>query len=305
MSKHPEVSIIVPVYNCAHTLEETLTLLKEQDYKGKIEIIVIDNNSKDDSNKIAQKIPNIIIGYQKNIQNAAATRNKGIEIARGEIIAFIDGDCIPAKDWIKQAVNTIENTGVDRIGGKIGVKPLSRQSSIYSLLDALFCFNQECVVNQMQSCMTGNLIVKRKVFDQIGIFNQDYFEMEDIEFGLRAANANISVAYSKDCIVWHQPRNTLQEIWEKSKRNGKGTFTICQKNSQWSGKYGWKHPLRCIKIIGTSRIPYWNILPFEAKEISGLMRFKIFLGSWIIINIGEAYGYFETWIKFTFQNKYS
>ena len=305
MSKYPKVSVVIPVHNCASTLGEILTKLKQQDYAEEIEIIVVDNNSKDNSDKVAQKFSNIIIIYQKDIQNAATTRNKGIEAATGEIIAFIDGDCIPEKDWIKQAVSNIINVGVDRVGGKIGVKPLSPDSSIYSLLDALFCFNQESTVNHLHSCMTGNLIVHRKVFEQIGVFNPDYFEMEDIEFGLRAASANISVAYAENCIVWHQPRMTLGEIWKKSKRNGKGTFTICQKNYQWAGKYGWKHPFRCIKIVLTPRSPHWNILQFDSKDLSFLKKFKIYLGSWIIINIGEAYGYFEAWIKFILQKKFS
>jgi glycosyltransferase involved in cell wall biosynthesis len=298
------VSVIVPIYNCALNIQETLLILNSQDYDGEIEIIVVDNNSTDGSDEIVKQVEGIRLVYEREIQNAAATRNKGIEVATGEIVAFIDGDCIPKHDWLQQAVDAISHTGADRVGGKIEVGPITPENSIYELLDALFCFNQENTVKNLCSCMTGNFIVKRKVFDQIGVFNQDYFEMEDIEFGLRAAKANISIVYAKDCIVTHPPRKNIQEMWQKSKRNGKGTFTLCQKNPQWSGKFGWKHPLRCIKIMLTPRTPYWRILPFARRDISLPRRINIYLGSWMIINIGEAHGYFEAWIKFIMQKQF-
>ncbi len=305
MQNQYTVSVIIPVHNCATNLEETLTILSQQDYKGEIEIIVVDNNSKDSSDQIAKKFSNVILTYQTDIQSAAATRNKGIALAKGDIIAFIDGDCIPEPDWLRQGIQCMENTGSDRVGGKIIIRPLFPYSSIYSLIEALFCYNQECAIKEVGACMTPNLIIKRQVFDRIGLFNQDYFEMEDMEFGLRAAKVNISVAYAENCIVWHPPRVTFAEMWKKSRRNGKGTFILCQNNPKWAGNFGWKHPLRCIKIILTPRSPYWKILSFDPKLIPWLKKIKIYLFAWIIINIGEAYGYFEAWIKFIIQNKFS
>ncbi len=297
MIKYPKVSIVIPVYNCASILGETLTKLQQQNYVGEIEIIVADNNSKDNSDRVVQKFSNVIIVYQKDIQNAAATRNKGIKIATGEIIAFIDGDCIPEKDWLSQGIKAIQETGADRIGGKIGVRPIFPDSSIYALIDALFCFDQETAVKYVNACMTGNLFVKRSVFKQIGLFNQDFAEMEDMEFGIRAAKQGISVAYADKAIVWHPPRQTFKEMWHKSKRNGKGTFILCQQNAKWAGKYDWKHPLRCIKIVISLRKPNWKLLSFPYQQIPLTTRIKIYLMSWIVINIGEAYGYLRTWIK--------
>jgi glycosyltransferase AglE len=298
------ISVIVPIHNCALNIQETLLNLSSQNHNEEMEVIVVDNNSTDGSDELVKQVKGISLVYQKEIQNAAATRNKGIEVSSGEIIAFIDGDCIPKGDWLEKAVNVIRSNGADRVGGRIEVSSISPESSTSELLDALYFYNQENTVNCLQSCMSGNFIVKREVFDRIGLFNHDYFEMEDIEFGLRAAKANISIVYAKDCIVFHPPRKNAQEMWHKSKRNGKGTFILCQKHSQWAGRFGWKHPFRCIKIMLTPRSPYWGILPFAPQDIPRLTRINIYLGAWIIINIGEAYGYFEAWIKYIIFKKF-
>ncbi|NUN65845.1 glycosyltransferase [Pseudanabaena biceps] len=295
-----EISIITPIYNCSYNISKLVLALQHQGIDFTTEILIVDNNSTDNSFGIAQSfshIPNIKIINQEKIQGAAATRNKGIEIAAGDIIAFIDGDCMPEKDWLSQGIKAIQETGADRIGGKIGVRPLLPDSSIYALIDALFCFDQESAVKYVNACMTGNLFVKRSVFKQIGLFNQDFAEMEDMEFGIRAAKEGISVAYADKAIVWHPPRQTFQEMWHKSARNGKGTFILCQHNPKWAGKYGWKHPLRCIKIAISLRKPNWKLLSFPYQQISLTTRIKIHLMSWIVINISEAYGYLRTWIE--------
>ena len=307
-----KLSIVIPIYNCSSNIKTLFSSIKSQDVIPsnqitEIEVIAIDNNLSDNYLEISQNftdIPNLKIVNQKKIQGAAATRNKGIEMSTGDIIAFIDGDCIPERDWISQGIRAIQETGADRIGGKISAKPLSSHSSIYALIDALFCFDQESAVKYVNACMTGNLFVKRIVFEQIGLFNPDFTEMEDMEFGIRAAKAGISVAYADKAIVWHPPRKTFKEVWHKSKRNGKGTFILCEHNPKWAGKYGWKHPLRCIKILASLRKLNWKLLPFPSQQIFLSTKIKIYPMSWIVINIGEAYGYFRAWIKFIVKKSF-
>lgn len=304
IDQYPKVSVIIPIYNCADNIEVILNSIKQQEYQGIIEIIAVDNNSTDKSLQILSNFPNVTITQQNLIQNAAATRNKGIEIATGEIIAFIDGDCVAEKDWLSQGLRAMQENNSDRIGGKIGVKPIFPHSSLYSLIDALFCFDQKSAIENVQACMTGNLFIKRSVFDQIGMFNQDFVEMEDMEFGMRATRLGITLAYADKAIVWHPPRQTFKEMWHKSKRNGKGTFILCQNNPKWVGKFGWKHPLRCIKILVSLRKSNWKLLPFPAQQIPLLTKIKIYLISWIVINIGESCGYLRSWIKFGFKKSF-
>ncbi len=302
----PDISIITPIYNCSKNVENLILALQSQEIDRTTEIIVVDNNSTDNSFEISQKFshfPNITIVNQSQIQSVAATRNKGIEIATGDILAFIDGDCIPEADWLKQGIQCMEENKLERVGGRINIKQLSFNSSIYSLIEALYCYDQESAVKGVGACITPNLLVKREVFDRVGVFDETFPEasVEDMEFGLRATRLGSTVGYADQAIVWHPPRQTFQEMWYKSKRNGKGTFILCQHNPKWAGKYGWKHPLRIIKIIISLRKPNWNLLTFSSQELSLVKKFKIYIMSWIVINLGEAYGYLREWMKFILQ----
>lgn len=92
-------SVVIPTYNRAATLRQTLTALMAQDYPD-YEIIVVDDGSTDDTRAmIAREFPQVRYIYQQN-RGPAAARNRGIAHARGEIIAFTDDDCVPPRDWL-------------------------------------------------------------------------------------------------------------------------------------------------------------------------------------------------------------
>lgn len=88
MIKKPLVSVVIPTWNSARTLKGCLEAIKKQSYKN-IEIIIIDNNSTDETKKIAKEYTNRVYNYgpERSIQ-----RNKGIKEARGEFVLVLDQD---------------------------------------------------------------------------------------------------------------------------------------------------------------------------------------------------------------------
>lgn len=109
------VSIIVPVYNVEQYLERCLDSLLRQTYKN-LEIVVIDDGSKDDSLNIALRyaqIDNRIIAYHQDNVGVSATRNKGISLASGEYICFVDSDDYVEDDYIETLLNNIVNYRAD------------------------------------------------------------------------------------------------------------------------------------------------------------------------------------------------
>ena len=94
------ISVIVPVYNCEAYLDESIQSLMQQTYFEHMEIIFIDDGSKDNSTKIiskyTEKHSNMRLIKQTN-HGVSAARNRGIEAASGEYIAFFDADDIAEK----------------------------------------------------------------------------------------------------------------------------------------------------------------------------------------------------------------
>ena len=108
------VSIIIAVYNAKEYLGECLDCLLAQTHKN-IEIILVDDGSKDDSYnvcaKYAKEYPNVQV-YQKENEGSASARNLGLEHAKGDYIIFVDADDTVTTDYIEKLYNAIQGYDV-------------------------------------------------------------------------------------------------------------------------------------------------------------------------------------------------
>jgi len=113
MNENPLVSVIIPTKNSSRVLERCLKSIKNQTYKN-IEIIVVDNNSTDNTKEIARKYTDKVfnVGPERTAQ-----KNFGIKVANGKYLLFIDSDMELSKDVIKECVELSEKD--DNIGGII------------------------------------------------------------------------------------------------------------------------------------------------------------------------------------------
>ncbi len=109
------VSIIVPIYNVEEYIERGVKSLMNQTYKN-IEIILVDDGSKDNSSKIIDKLSKtdqrIIVKHKSN-GGVSSARNEGLSIAKGEFIMFIDGDDYVEPDYIEYFYNIINKGNYD------------------------------------------------------------------------------------------------------------------------------------------------------------------------------------------------
>lgn len=147
MKKEPLVSVVIPNYNCGKYIRETLESVINQNYKN-IEIIIIDDCSTDNSMEIVKKYQkidlNIKVEIMKSNQGAAICRNRGIELAKGEYIAFLDSDDLWNENKISKQIKFMEEnnynfsfTGyehIDESSNKLGIKIRVPQKVSYNML---------------------------------------------------------------------------------------------------------------------------------------------------------------------------
>ncbi len=113
------VSLIIPVYNCEKYLQRCLRSILSQSYKN-LEIVLVDDGSSDRSGLICdefkQEDSRVIVVHQKN-GGVSCARNKGIEVANGEWLCFVDGDDYVAPDYVTNMYNAVKN-GTDLVIAK-------------------------------------------------------------------------------------------------------------------------------------------------------------------------------------------
>ena len=114
-------SIIVATYNNKKVLEETLKSLLNQDFKGKYEVICINDGSSDGTKKFLDdfkkgKEKKLRVFHQDN-KGVCAARNKGIANSQYEIVVNMDHDCVAEKDWLQKMMNAFENENIGVVSG--------------------------------------------------------------------------------------------------------------------------------------------------------------------------------------------
>lgn len=222
------VSIIIPVYNDPDRIRKALEQLVLQSYPyNSYEIIVGDNGSTDSTPQVVQdyceRYPNMVrMVIEDKIQSSYAARNKGIEIARGEILAFTDSDCIPELNWLFEGVKALRKNDASCGGGRISFFFKSDIPNIYEHFDSGRKLNQRAFVKKSGFAATANFFVKRKMFDHYGLFRYDLISGGDYEFGRRLINGGEKMIYIPSAVVKHPARATLRAILKKSRRIAEG-----------------------------------------------------------------------------------
>jgi hypothetical protein len=213
--------VIVPVLDAASELPGLTEALSRQSLSAReVEILYVDNGSRDGSAAWIKRHlpPHGRLLASPTARNAYAARNIGVGQARGSVLAFTDADCRPDADWLERGVEATRF--FHRVAGRIVVKR-SAKPTIVEDLDATRFLRQEQYVDEAFAA-TANLFVRRSVFDTVGVFDDRLVSGGDQEFGARAQEAGLPIAYAPGAVVWHVARRRLVDLMSKAHRVGVG-----------------------------------------------------------------------------------
>lgn len=181
-----EVSIVIPTYNRANSLKETLESLFLQNFPAnKYEILICDDNSSDNTEEVVKELMrnkqhNLrYIKVKSSIKGPGKVRNAGINQSLGKIIGFTDDDCIVSRNWIETAIECFKKH--EEICGVCGTVTTigdckSRKFTIPRRVD---------VLSDNGSYVTSNVFYRKYALLEAGLFDTDMQYWEDIELGWR------------------------------------------------------------------------------------------------------------------------
>lgn len=220
MQREKMISVIIPVYNDSKRLELCLDALENQSYpRSLFEIIVVDNCSDDTVEKLAKDYPRVIF-CQESEPGSYSARNKGITLAKGEILAFTDSDCIPDSQWLlhgSQVLSSAKDIGL--VGGRVDFFFKDEDNPrIPELYDSLTYLQQDKAVTIHKFAATANMFTRRRVMDHVGMFDTNLKSGGDRNWGERVAAAGYNLKFISEAVVRHPARSTFSEIRKRNIR---------------------------------------------------------------------------------------
>jgi glycosyltransferase involved in cell wall biosynthesis len=225
----------------------------DQDTQATFEVVVIDNNSRDDTKDVVQSLmeshPGKIRYVLETQQGNAHARNRGIKESRGAIIAFVDDDVTVESNWLTSLKQVLDSRAdLSFAGGKVlpawnGAPPSWLTPDHWAPLALLDYGPDELPIsgNNPRGLLTANIALRRNVFEEVGMFLPDLQRvknmigsMEDHEFLMRVCRSGKQGIYTPQMVATtHIEVERLTKAYHRRWHTGHGHFYAILADPNW------------------------------------------------------------------------
>lgn len=227
-----DISVIICTYNRAEMLRETLASWRSVKNAGSnVELVIVDNNSTDHTQKVVESfLPACPSQFRYVFETHAGlsrARNRGIEEASGQIIAFVDDDVYFDKEWLNALLKVFnDNPEISCAGGRSipkfdGNKPDWITEDILRLYGSTNSGDQDRLMIFPEHPFGLNMAFRKEVFTHVGNFNinlgrikSSLMSNEERDIFYRISKVNLKVFYASKAILHHRiPKDRMDKRW--------------------------------------------------------------------------------------------
>lgn len=220
----PFVSVIIPHYQDLAGLKLCLASIDAQTYpRGCFEVVLADNNSPVGPIAVGE----VVDGRAKLVvvtdKGAGPARNGAVAASRGEVLAFIDSDCVAEPEWLTEGVAALDR--FDLVGGHVGVlvsDPIDMTA--VEAFERVFAFDFKTYIEKKGFTGAGNMFCRRDLFERVGPFGVAL--SEDVDWSRRAVATGARLGYAPDAVVGHPARITWEQLTTKWRRLNLETYGL-------------------------------------------------------------------------------
>lgn len=203
-TRRPQVSVIIPAYNCAKYLPEAIASVLAQTYKN-YEIIVVNDGSTDNTSEVMTPFLDRVRYFEQSNQGVSATRNRGLYLATGELVAFLDADDVflphklehqaavfaarPEVSIVNSGFQIITESGEELIA-------IERWHTIPELTPEIWLLHKPVLPSAM--------MIRRESALEVGGFDSRFFASEDVDLVLRMVAKGCKSAWLKEITVYYR-----------------------------------------------------------------------------------------------------
>ena len=298
-----KITIAIPHYKAVESLKRLLNALENQNFnKNEFEVLVVNDGaeSRVKRNKLGDFSFELKIINKKH-GGVASARNSAIKTCSTDFIFFLDQDCIPQKEWLKNMANRFkkENYKVAAIGGF--TMPIANKGIVneyFNISNSLGVPIVDKKTGEIVTIITANAGFRSKALKSVDgfdakIFNALSYGGEDVDLTYRLKKIGYSLIFEPTAIVLHEYPNKFNSIFFKYVNYGRGMRLFCLVRNI--------NP-KLIRQPGFNIISFLKYLPNVAKKVEkaykgfrqskGLLKSIIFSFFELVKFTGHIYGYF-------------
>jgi cellulose synthase/poly-beta-1,6-N-acetylglucosamine synthase-like glycosyltransferase/peptidoglycan/xylan/chitin deacetylase (PgdA/CDA1 family) len=240
------VSVLVPAYNEAKCIENTVRSLMASEHP--IEILVIDDGSSDGTARIVEnmRLPNVRVVRQMNAGKPAAL-NRGLRNARYDLIVMMDGDTVFEPSTVGELVQPFADPSVGAVAGNAKVGNKDSLIGAWQHIEYVMGFNLDRRMYDMLRCMPtipGAVgAFRRSALERVGGMSEDTLA-EDTDITMAMHRDGWRVVYAENARAWTEAPETVQQLWSQRYRWSYGTMQAIWKHRRAivekgpSGRFG-------------------------------------------------------------------
>ena len=212
-----KISVIIPHLNQPEMLARCLVTLAGGTRPAD-EVIVVDNGSARLPTEVCAAHPNVTL-LSEPTPGPGPARNLGVAHARGDILAFIDADCIADPGWLAAAEAALADPAAETLGGdvRIALSDPARPTMLEAY-ESVYAYRMDLYIAKQDFAATCNMVTRRHLFDSVGPFG-GLDVAEDRDWGQRARARGHDLRYVAAMRVYHPARPDFAELFTKWDRH--------------------------------------------------------------------------------------
>jgi mycofactocin system glycosyltransferase len=240
----PPVTIIVPVYNRAQGIGDCLEALLALDYpEDKREIIVVDDGSQDGTPDQVRNYPVKLVALARN-RGQSAARNIGAAAAQGEILAFIDSDCIADPQWLWELVPYFQDERIALVGGYVDAYYRRTWLDRFEEVQSPLNMGREMILGVGAASdfyvPTCNVLIRTEVYRRLGGLDENLRLGEDVDLCWRLKAQGHHLLYVPKGKVRHQHRAHFWPAYRRRFDYGTSEAFLFTQHRGVRKKFPWK-----------------------------------------------------------------
>jgi glycosyltransferase involved in cell wall biosynthesis len=255
----PDLTVVIPSLNGAAGVDRCLRALAVQTIRSRMEVVVVDDGSTDDTAAVADRHGVTVIRHAQN-RGVAAARNSGLAAASADIVAYLDDDCEPQPDWAATLLAGYDIPEVAGVGGLVvpctppgylsgflrrnnPLSPLEIELGasgrlpyrFYLYLRRQWSMQPRTGQRDVYSIVGANMSFRRKTLFDVGQFDERFhFGAEELDLCMRVIRdiPGARISFLPECSVTHHFERRLRDTLRRSRAYGIGSARLYRK---WPG----------------------------------------------------------------------